>query len=100
VSVVSLQVVKNHRQRSRFGVQAELQVAGIMRSLPIFPCDVAVVFHRLCVSAVVYQHQRLAKYAVLAVGVFGLSLSQKSYKPFPELVIAPFVALTEVMAGV
>ena len=60
----------------------------------------AVVFHRVCVAVFVYQQRCLAKYAVLGVGFFGRSLSQRPLKPFPDLVIALFVALTEVIAGV
>lgn len=37
---------------------------------------------------------------MFAVGTFGLSLSQRSHKPLPDLVIAPFVVLTKVRAGV
>lgn len=47
------------------------------------------------VSVVVHQQRLLANYAVFAVGTFGLSLSQRSHKPLPDLVIAPFVVLTK-----
>lgn len=52
----------------------------------MFTCDVAVVFQGI--SVVVHQQHHLAKCAVFGVRAFGLSLSQRSHKHLPGLVIA------------